>query len=303
MGTLSVQKSAERSAAAGQLELDPRQFEQNYNRRPFTFTHRLHEHPLLQLDALIDLANRLPEDQVRHSRGKRGFDASFDEEMIQRRHRLHLDQVLEDMQNTDAYVMLHHPDSDPAYRELLLSVLDDVRVLSEPLDPGMTEEAAYIFIASPHAVTPYHMDREMNFLCQVSGSKVVRLWDQDDSSILSHSEIDTIFARPDLPKPGYRPEFAEKAMAFSLTPGTGVHQPLIAPHAVVNGDEVSIAIAITFRSTGSNRRAAIHKANYKLRQLGINPGRYGTSPLFDGIKYGSYRGLRGARHLVGSRGA
>ncbi len=214
------------------LQVEPEAFRKNYNRRPFMFEHRLNEHPLMQLEALLELAHRLPPDQVRHSRGKRGFDVDFDDDLRTRRHKLTLDQVFEDLPGADAYVMLHRPDVDPRYRDLLLTALADLRGLVEPVDPGMCDEAAYIFLASPGAVTPYHMDREMNFLCQVSGSKEVRLWDQDDRSILAPQEIDTLFAREDLPKPAYQPEYGEKAMTFTLSPGTGVHQPLLAPHAV-----------------------------------------------------------------------
>jgi hypothetical protein len=256
----------------------------------------------MQLTALIDLANRLPADQVRHSRGKRGFEASFDEDMLRRRHQLNLDQVLQDLRTTDAYVMIHRPDTDPVYRDLLFDGLRDLRFMLESIDPGMCEEAAYIFIASPGAVTPYHMDREINFLCQISGTKLVRLWDQDDRAILSDVQLDTLFAREDLPKPGYEPAYADKAMSFTLAPGTGVHQPLLAPHAVVNGDDVSIAIALTFRSSATRRRAAIHKANFALRRLRINPGSYGASAAIDGLKSDGYRAISALRSRVGSRG-
>jgi hypothetical protein len=302
MAMKAVDRHAVEREAPGLLEIDPVQFRASYNRRPFTFNHRLNEHPLMQLDALIDLANRLPADQVRHSRGKRGFDVDFDADLRHRRHLLTLDQVLDDVRNADAYVMLHRPDTDPLYRDLLFSAINDIRGLVEPVDPGLCDEAAYIFIASPGAITPYHMDREMNFLCQISGSKVVRLWDQDDPSILTPEELDVLFARPDLPKPAYKPEYQDKAMTFSLAPGTGVHQPFTAPHAVVNGDEISIAMAVTFRSQSIVRRIAIHQANYRLRRLGINPGAYGQSPLADDLKLRALRGYHALRGLTAHRG-
>jgi hypothetical protein len=284
--------------ATGLLQIEPDQLRSAYNRRPFTFKHRLQGHPLMNLEALIDLANRLPADQVRHSRGKRGFEVDFDADLLHRRHRLSLDQVLEDMSSADAYVMIHRPDTDPFYRDLLFSALADVRSLTEPIDPGMCDEAAYIFIASPGAVTPYHMDREMNFLCQISGTKVVQLWNQDDRSILKAEELDVLFARPDLPKPAFKSEYGAKAMHFTLEPGTGVHQPFTAPHAVVNSGEISIAMALTFRSRAIVRRIAIHQANYRLRRLGIDPGAYGQYPLADSLKHGALRGYHAVRALA-----
>ena len=282
------------------VQVDPEQFRASYNRRPFTFEHQLNDHPLMQLGALVDLANRLPSDQVMHCRGKAPIETDFDDALRHRKHGFTLDEVLRDMQHADAYVLLSHVESDPLYDKLLHTALDDIRRLSEPVDPGMCEEAAFIFIASPGAVTPYHMDREMNFLCQVRGTKLVQLWDQGDLSILAPHEIDLLFARPDLPKPGWKPEYASKAMKFTLGPGTGVHQPLLAPHAVQNGDELSIAIALTFRSAACRRRILIHQANYELRRLGISTAAYAASPIVDSIKHSAYRGYLGARSLARS---
>jgi Cupin-like domain len=290
----NVEKPTAHLPASGLLGVDPDLFRASYNRRPFQFEHRLHDHPLLQLDSLVDLANRLPQVQVMHCRGQAPIETDFDEALRHRKHRFTLDEVLSDMEHADAYVLLSHVEMDPLYGKLLQQALDDIRRLSEPVDPGMCEEAAFIFIASPGAVTPYHMDREMNFLCQVRGTKRVQLWNQDDATILPAAAIDQLFARPDLPKPGWKPEYAAKAMTFTLSPGTGVHQPLLAPHAVQNGNELSIAIALTFRSKACVRRIRIHQANYQLRQVGLNPGAFGTSPLLDRIKHQGYNGYLSA---------
>ena len=53
----------------------------------------------------------------------------------------------------------------------------------------------------------------------------MHLWDPSDSSILSERDFETLFARPQAPRPGYKPEYAEKAEAFLLGPGLGVHDP------------------------------------------------------------------------------
>ena len=34
---------------------------------------------------------------------------------------------------------------------------------------------ALIFVTSPNRITPYHIDRECNFLMQVSGSKTISI--------------------------------------------------------------------------------------------------------------------------------
>jgi hypothetical protein len=291
-------RTATAPTATKLLELDADVFRANYNRMPFLFNHRLDEHPLLQLENLVALANRLPADLVMHAPGKKSVADDFDAGLRGRTHPLSIDKVLSDMQNSDAYVLLHRVEEDPDYAELLDAVLGEVRELSEPLDPGMCEAAGYIFIASPGAVTPYHMDREVNFLCQVRGTKAVQLWDQDDPAILSESEKETLMARPLTPKPGYRPEFEPKAMSFEMGPGTGVHQPILAPHAMRNSDDdFSVAMAFTFRTKSWLRQRTVLKVNWHLRRLGLHP-KLGRSAALDTLKYHGLTAVTGIKHQI-----
>src|SRR5260370_24753656 len=54
------------------LQVEPEPFRKNYNRRPFMFEHRVNKHPLMQPEALRELAHRLPPDPARHPRAKPG---------------------------------------------------------------------------------------------------------------------------------------------------------------------------------------------------------------------------------------
>jgi hypothetical protein len=49
----------------------------------------------------------------------------------------------------------------------------------------MTERKAFIFVSSPGAVTPYHVDFEYNFLLQIRGDKNITVFDAFDRSLLS----------------------------------------------------------------------------------------------------------------------
>lgn len=62
----------------------------------------------------------------------------------------------------------------------------------------------------------------MNFLAQVRGRKLVRLWDRD---VMSEEEKEQLFTRYDLGRPAYREELEKRAMNYELGPGLGVHQP------------------------------------------------------------------------------
>jgi hypothetical protein len=152
-------------------------------------------------------------------------------------------------------------------------------------------------ISSPQSVTPYHMDREMNFLLQVQGRKLVHLWDPADRSVLSEEELEYFFAWHSTKAMRYREEIQSKAMVYELTPGMGVHHPSTAPHWVKNGDAVSISFSITYRSAASNRRDLVYRTNYLLRRTGIKPRPFGHSRSIDSIKHVAFKGYSAARDL------
>ena len=67
-------------------------------------------------------------------------------------------------------VAIYNPEQDPAYRPMLQELLGEIAAQTESFDPDINWYSTYIFITAQNAVTPYHMDREMNFLLQVRGA-------------------------------------------------------------------------------------------------------------------------------------
>ena len=51
------------------LEIDSEQFSEHFARDPFTVRHTLTEHPLLSVESLAKLADRIPAASVEHNRG------------------------------------------------------------------------------------------------------------------------------------------------------------------------------------------------------------------------------------------
>ena len=162
----------------------------------------------------------------------------------------------------------------------------------------MCEREGHVFVSSPGAVTPFHLDHEHNFLLQVRGRKTIRQWDRDDRSILSDEDLERFYdgAHRNLP---YRDEFGAKARTFELTPGDGLHFPINAPHWVKNADAVSVSFSVTFKTARALRRGAILRINGRLRRRGIRPSAPGLHPGRDALKWWLYRTARGARRLVG----
>jgi hypothetical protein len=56
--------------------------------------------------------------------------------------------------------------------------MDEFEVYSDAVAPGMTQREAFIFVSSPKAVTPYHLDLEYNFLLQIHGTKTFHVFDR-----------------------------------------------------------------------------------------------------------------------------
>jgi hypothetical protein len=267
------------------LQLDPEVVGAAYNHRPFLLKHRLPEHPLFSSPSpVFALCRRLPPVQVKHRFGVIPSDADFDTSLTRYQKGLTLDDAIDRFEELQAYIAIYNPERDPEYRAAIEGFLGEIAASLDPVDPGMNWYSTYIFLTAQGSVTPYHMDREMNFLLQVLGTKTVRLWDPADEEVMSGAEKDELLARTAEHRPPYRPSLDSKAMVYELQPGLGVHHPFIAPHLVHTGPEVSISLAITFRTRSSDIWTDAHRLNHHLRRLGVHPGPVRRSETMDRVK-------------------
>jgi len=146
----------------------------------------------------------------------------------------------------------------------------------------MLVEDALIFITSPGRVTPYHIDRECNFLLQIRGEKTLYVFDRNDPEILPVSEVERFWA-VDNNAAVYKPQFQNRATTYRLVPGNGVHIPVNNPHWVRNDDNISISLSVNFTWKDSDR-ANVHRANYLLRKFGFSPRPPHRSAFADAVK-------------------
>jgi hypothetical protein len=282
------------------LVLDDDEFRAAYNRRPFVVRHRLAEHPLFSFGALAALCRRMPADRVPHRSGVVPVDAEFDTSLRRFRGALTLDEAIEHLEDRQAYIAIYNAETDPEYGPIIEGLLGELAAHTEPIEPGMNWYSTYIFISARDSVTPYHMDREMNFLLQVRGTKTVKLWDPRDDEIMTPAQKDRLLSEVGEPRPTYRPSLERKAMTFELAPGLGVHHPFIAPHLVTTGRELSISLAITFRTHRSDVWTDAHRFNHRLRRrVGLALGTVGQLGMLDATKAGLVRlGRRTRRALT-----
>jgi hypothetical protein len=264
------------------LDLDRSLFPSRFGRQPFLVHHQLIRHPLFALPRLVELAKRLPAKDIEYSAGD--VPVSLDPAKTPR-NGLSPEETIRRIQECRSWLALRNVEQDAEYRALLGACIDDVRPLAKQ---AIYEPEAFIFVSSPGAVAPYHMDPEENFLLQLRGRKQVHVFDR---SVLSEEELERFYngAHCNLV---YREAYAPKAQTFELRPGFGVHIPLTAPHWVQNGPEVSISFSITLRTKNCYRSAHAHRLNARLRRWGLQPSPVGQSLLRDGLKQLFYQAER-----------
>ena len=277
------------------LDLDRPTFDALFGKEPFAIRHRLADHPLFEVSRLLELAKALPKDRVEYNAGdlpvsidpaKTPLNGLTPEETIRR------------IAECRSWLVLKNVERDPAYGDLLDACLAEVVRLGHPLARRIDLREAFIFVSSPGAVTPFHIDPELNFLLQIRGQKTIHVFPREDRSLVDEEVLERFYcgAHRNL---AFRDEFQQKAETFVLQSGDGVHVPVTAPHWVENGPEVSISFSITFQTRESERRGIIYRVNRWLRARGLTPTPAEVSGWRDRTKYFAYRVVRRVRRVLG----
>jgi hypothetical protein len=273
------------SAPRPLLSFDREMFRRSFDRQPFVVEHDLADHPLFELERLIALSCALPADGVEYNAG----DLPITQDPKQTpRTGLSVPETIRRIEECRSWMVLKNIERDPEYRQLADHCLAPMRALC----PDMRALEVFVFISSPGAVTPYHIDPECNFLLQIRGTKTVRTFPAWDRSILSEEELERFYAGGPRNLLRLTPESESKAWTFELSRGQGLHIPVNAPHWVCNGPQVSISFSVTFRTNSSDRREIAYRINHKLRQLRLRPRPVGHSPAIDGMKYALFDSAR-----------
>lgn len=267
--------------------------------------HHLAAHPALQLPALVELGKRLEaRGRVRSHSGDATAGTSFNEAPRLHPNAKGVEATLSDIEHAAAWTSLLNVQSDPQYRAVVDEVLDSIRPQVEAVDPGMCYRAGWIFLTSPRAVTPFHMDKEHNFILQVQGRKRIYVWDHRDTQVVSEHARDRFHRTHSRELLQWREEYRERAQVFELEPGMGAYMPSTSPHMVENGDGPSITMSFTYYTRSTRRDALLHRTHDMLRGRGWVPPVVGRFPLFDAATLaagGLYTGAkRLARRLAGA---
>ena len=255
--------------------------------------HCLQEHPLLNLGKLQALGDRLEDlDCVRtHSSGAKAETPFNDAPRLHPNRRSAVD-TLAHIQDAQAWLSLLNIQVDAEYRSLVDGVLEQLRPAVERRDPGMSYKGGWIFVTSPNAVTPFHMDKEHNFIVQIQGTKTLYVWEPDDRNAVSEAARDRFHATHSRELVRWRNELKATAQVFQLRPGQGAYMPSTSPHLVENGPGPSITASFTYYTHATRRNSALHAAHQWLRERGVEPAPVGKRALADLCLYAIARAAR-----------
>lgn len=269
------------------------------DKRSFISQHNLIDHPLMHLESLSGMIQRLPPNQVFFSSANVGKNADFDRAWIEHRSRFSLREALTDLAHTDAYIMVRAPETDPEYQPLFQQLLACVQDNLREVDPGVCGAMLYLFISSPNSTTPFHVDRYSTLLMQFAGSKTLYLWPHDDRVTVSEESMEKLFVESSKRGPQLASEREPFGIPHALRPGDTLHIPFTAPHWVKNGPDVSISLSIIYRTRKSDRMMGAYEFNHTVRnRLSWQPRQVGVSPLLDQYKDIAVRGYKKLRSSI-----
>ena len=277
----------ETTAAA--LDIDSADFADAFARRSLAVHHGLSEHPLFSIDAIAELADRLPPQSVRREQhdlplANSGFgyvDVGVGPPS----------ESIKSVESSGIRVTLRDIQQVPEYAELINECLDQVEGLVAEREGGMTRRAGYLFISAPASTTPMHFDVEHSFLLQIAGTKHVGVATMYDDPAARHRELDRYID-------GQECDFdAMQATAVTtvIKPGVGVYLPSYVPHWVETEAGISISFSIPFFTAHTEQVEGVSRINKRLRKLHFSPRPPGVSQRADQSKLMVFRSLQKVR--------
>lgn len=262
-------------------------FAQSYPETPHTLRHALDRHPLLDLEALADLAESLPPTSIEYNRGD--LPIGIDDKPGATG--LSIGETIRSVGEANSWAALKNIEQAPAYEALLMDLLNELRDQIEAKTGAMLTPQGFIFISSPNAVTPYHFDPEHNILLQIKGSKAMTQFPAGDARF-APDEVHESYHTGGPRELKWDDALLEGGQALAIGPGDAVFVPVMAPHFVKNGPQSSVSLSITWRSEWSYAESEARALNHMLRQRGISPRAPGRWPANNAAKSFTFRALR-----------
>ncbi|KPF93827.1 transcriptional regulator [Novosphingobium sp. AAP83] len=261
-------------------EVSRADFARSYPEVPHKLAHQLGDHPLMQLDALAQMAQGLPGHSVEYNRADLPLGLNGEKAPA---NSIGIGETIRNIATTGSWAALKNIEQNPAYGALLNTLLEELRPTIEAKTGAMLKPQGFIFITSPNGITPYHFDPEHNILLQLAGSKVMTMFPAGDPRYApdeTHETYHTGGGR-DL---FWRDELLSGGREWTLAPGEALYVPVMSPHFVKNGPAPAVSLSITWRSEWSFAEADARAFNSLLRKAGVAPRAPGRWPATNRAK-------------------
>jgi hypothetical protein len=276
---------------ASNVAIDRDAFEDAFARRSISISHSLSHHPLFTLEAIAELADRLPAESVRRERGSMPVgEAHRYVEVGDGRP----SQSVLDVERNQFRISLRDVQQVPEYADVVNECLDEVAPLVAAREGGMRLRSGYVFVSCPASTTPMHFDAEHSFLLQIRGAKNVHV-------AAFEGDRATLRRQLELYVDGHPCDFGAmeaNAETFRIEPGVGVYLPSFIPHWVETDAGVSISFSIPFYTRYCERAEGVYRVNSWLRRAHMTPRPPGRSQPVDATKSAVFRSLRNARRRM-----
>jgi hypothetical protein len=236
---------------------------------PLLAKHRLHTHPLFQLDALGELIKGYPRDQyslveVGEKGSPRRLWREGDIGSLSGHH------VIEAISNGRMWLNLRDiGKTSQTYGAVLDAVFEEIRD-----NVGGYEtynRTSGILISSPNAQVYYHCDLPGQSLWQLAGKKRVFVY-PNKPPFVTPQQLENIALTALEVGMTYDPAYDQHAEVFDIEGGEMLHWPLNAPHRVENFDCLNVSMTTEYWTEAIRRNQMINTANGILRQHAkLNP--------------------------------
>jgi hypothetical protein len=117
-------------------------------------THGLTGHPLLAIEALAGLAERMPAASVEYNLGALPLGVRPEDTPS---NGLSLGDTIRTIETNGSWAVLKNVERDAAYGALLDAALAEIAPLVEARTGPMLNREAFIFLSSPRSITPFHI--------------------------------------------------------------------------------------------------------------------------------------------------
>jgi hypothetical protein len=254
--------------------------------------HSFHEHPLMELPRLAELAKVLYKtQQCRFILPGITQASAFDHHAVSPDGR-DIEDVFRRLDESGSWLALYNIETDPTYAAFLNEVVDSARHLLDARQSEIFKVAGFMFLSAPPSVTPFHIDRENNLWLQMHGRKIINVWNHTDREVVPGKHVDEFIVSGTLEHVRLKDGFRERSHECDVGPGDGVYFPATSPHMtrtttdwVRPGNGISISLGVVFYTRHTYYEANIHACNLLLRRFGMSPRSPGANRFVDALKF------------------